>query len=89
MKLKSFTGRKEESGYADLFSGQRMLKTISYNINQTNVKFVERHKQYLGCGLLCCYLVSTYVVCERLSVMYEPAGVVEILVQILQFTPIL
>ena len=27
-------------------------------------------------------LVSTYVVCERLSVMHEPAGVVEILVQI-------
>ena len=35
------------------------------------------------------WLVSTYVVCERLSVMHEPAGVVEILVQILQFTPIL
>ena len=34
-------------------------------------------------------LVSTYVVCERLSVNHEPAGVVEILVQILQFTPIL
>ena len=34
-------------------------------------------------------LVSTYIVCERLSVMHEPAGVVEILVQILQFTPIL
>ena len=32
-------------------------------------------------------LVSTYVVCERLSVMHEPAGVVEILVQILQNTP--
>ena len=34
-------------------------------------------------------LVSTYVVCKRLSVMHEPAGVVEILVQILQNTPIL
>ena len=34
-------------------------------------------------------LVSTYIVCERLSVMHEPAGVVENLVQILQFTPIL
>ena len=34
-------------------------------------------------------LVSTYVVCERLSVMHDPAGVVEILVQILQNTPIL
>ena len=34
-------------------------------------------------------LVSTYVVCERLSVMHEPAGVVEILVQIPQNTPIL
>ena len=34
-------------------------------------------------------LVSTYYVCERLSVMHEPAGVVEILVQILQNTPIL
>ena len=32
-------------------------------------------------------LVSTYVVCERLSVMHEPAGVVEVLVQILQNTP--
>ena len=31
-------------------------------------------------------LVSTYVVCERLSVMHEPAVVVEILVQILQNT---
>ena len=36
-----------------------------------------------------CLLVSTYVVCERLSVMHEPARVVEILVQILQNTPIL
>ena len=35
------------------------------------------------------FLVSTYVVCERLSVMHEPAGVVENLVQILQNTPIL
>ena len=34
-------------------------------------------------------LVSTYVVCERLSVMHEPAGLVENLVQILQNTPIL
>ena len=32
-------------------------------------------------------LIFTYVVCERLSVMHGPAGVVEILVQILQFTP--
>ena len=32
-------------------------------------------------------LVSTYVVCERLSVMHETAGVVEILVQILQNPP--
>ena len=36
-----------------------------------------------------CLLVSTYVVCERLSVMHEPARVVENLVQILQNTPIL
>ena len=35
------------------------------------------------------FLVSTYEVCERLSVMHEPAGVVENLVQILQNTPIL
>ena len=34
-----------------------------------------------------CLLVSTYVVCERLSVMHEPAGVVEILVQILPEYP--
>ena len=32
-------------------------------------------------------LVSTYVVRERLSVMHEPVGVVENLVQILRFTP--
>ena len=38
---------------------------------------------------LSCLLVSTYVVCERLSVMHEPAGVVEILVQIPKNTPIL
>ena len=30
---------------------------------------------------MACLLVSTYVVCERLSVMHEPAGVVENLVQ--------
>ena len=35
------------------------------------------------CGLL----VSTYIVCERLSVMHEPAGVVENLVQNPQNTP--
>ena len=40
-------------------------------------------------GAASTYLVSTYVVCERLSVMHEPAGVVEILVQILHNTPIL
>ena len=33
-------------------------------------------------------LVSTYVVCERLSVMHESAGVVEILVQILPEYPL-
>ena len=33
-------------------------------------------------------LVSTYVVCERLSVMHEPTGVVEILVQILPEYPL-
>ena len=33
------------------------------------------------------YLYATYVVCERLSVMHEPAGVVEILVQILTEYP--
>ena len=38
-------------------------------------------------GVLSHLLVSTYVVCERLSVMHEPAGVVEILVQILRNTP--
>ena len=46
----------------------------------------------MGLIMLTCtfiLLVSTYVVCERLSVMHEPAGVVENLVQILQFTPIL
>ena len=32
----------------------------------------------IACGH---FLVSTYVVCERLSVMHEPAGVVENLVQ--------
>ena len=32
-------------------------------------------------------LVSTYIVCERLSVMHEPVGVVEILVQNPQNTP--
>ena len=47
---------------------------------------------HLKCTLLHTFvdlLVSTYVVCERLSVIHEPAGVVENLVQILQNTPIL
>ena len=35
---------------------------------------------------ICCWLVSTYVVCERLSVMQRQAGVVENLVQRSQFT---
>ena len=43
-------------------------------------------KHFLNSDGNCCLLVSTYVVCERLSVMHEPAGVVEILVQILQNT---
>ena len=33
-------------------------------------------------------LVSTYVVCERLSVMHEPAGVVENLVQNSESAPL-
>ena len=45
--------------------------------------------QTFSCNTSNGLLVSTYVVCERLSVMHERAGVVEILVQILQFTPIL
>ena len=44
---------------------------------------------FFGLEIKSISLVSTYVVYERLSVMHEPAGVVEILVQILQFTPIL
>ena len=39
----------------------------------------HKYKSYFYVELL---LVSTYIVCERLSVMHEPAGVVEILVQI-------
>ena len=35
----------------------------------------------LSCSFVSPLLVSTYVVCERLSVMHEPAGVVENLVQ--------
>ena len=47
------------------------------------------HETAFAFFILLCLLVSTYVVCERLSVMHEPARVVEILVQILQNTPIL
>ena len=53
-----------------------------------SVKFSEGTRRYWF-STLCTWLVSTYVVCERLSVMHEPAGVVENLVQILQNTPIL
>ena len=35
------------------------------------------------------FLVSTYVVCERLSVMHQPAKLPEIFDQILQNTPVL
>ena len=57
-------------------------------------QYIQPHSCISLCNWLCLSLlslslVSTYVVCERLSVMHEPAGVVEILVQILQFTPIL
>ena len=45
-----------------------------------------RWKQYTS-GFTALF-VSTYVVCERLSVMHEPAGVVEILVQILPEYPL-
>ena len=46
-----------------------------------------KHNCQRQTGVSCIWLVSTYVVCERLSVMHEPAGVVEILVQNPQNTP--
>ena len=49
---------------------------MRHNFSRTNSSSVS-----------CSSLVSTYVVCERLSVMHEPAGVVEILVQILPEYP--
>ena len=72
--------------------GNTMIKRIFYNYSRkgdacsSTVRFGEEDKKKLHLGN---YLVSTYVVCERLSVMHEPAGVVEILVQIPQNTPIL
>ena len=46
------------------------------------------HHPNVGIACIETLLVSTYVVCERLSVMHEPAGVVEILVQILTEYPL-
>ena len=63
-------------------------------LKQTHVHALDYYQSFaqlshLEVPLTVLFLVSTYVVCERLSVMHEPAGVVEILVQILQYTPIL
>ena len=68
------------------------LTVHDYNHKRMDI-YIWRQRP-LHCIFCCCclfnpLLVSTYVVCERLSVMHEPAGVVEILVQILQNTVIL
>ena len=42
---------------------------------------MQKQQQIFDFTFKICWLVSTYVVCEKLSVMHEPAGVVEILVQ--------
>ena len=55
----------------------------------THTQTPKDMKGEVDCNSSSEFLVSTYVVCERLSVMHEPAGVVENLVQILQNTPIL
>ena len=60
--------------------------TATYGSSLFNVtRLTFTSIQLLGNVSIC--LVSTYVVCERLSVMHEPAGVVEILVQILREYP--
>ena len=79
---------------------QESSKVMSLGVLKTYQSDYDYGKLMIFCLFysLCCqpvytavriWLVSTYVVCERLSVMHEPAGVVEILVQILQNTPIL
>ena len=55
----------------------RLFVCDSFNGNRCIKVFSVSDGKYLAC-----LLVSTYVVCKRLSVMHEPAGVVEILVQI-------
>ena len=63
-----------------------LRKSPTIGLNETwQMKMTEKNSNFTCTKLL----VSTYIVCERLSVMHEPAGVVENLVQILQFTPIL
>ena len=68
---------------------QELDSFLSNKILRSNdLKLMKWFKRYEGkkrAGLA--LLVSTYLVCERLSVMHEPTGVVEILVQILQNTP--
>ena len=61
--------------------GTPPIRTVHAGIRSTSGRYASHWNAIL--------LVSTYVVCERLSVMHEPAGVVENLVQILQNTPIL
>ena len=69
-----------------------------YQMEEPAVIVLRRVFIYVTCARILCtrskwntfisrLLVSTYVVCERLSVMHEPAGVVEILVQNPQNTP--
>ena len=66
------------------------MRYVTRYQNQGNrPKASQKHKTKQISSIVCNLLVSTYVVCERLSVMHEPAGVVENLDQILQFTPIL
>ena len=58
------------------------LNTFSFSEKKVQPKCLcMLHHCARGCGSYMFSLVSTYVVCERLSVMHEPAGVVENLVQ--------
>ena len=75
--------------FRNLIVGYKHDAAYQFSSNIVTKYYLHSHSsltQHIN-GDVTVLLVSTYVVCERLSVMHEPAGVVEILVQILREYP--
>ena len=63
-------------------------RQVNFYLGKLILKLLELHQNFSAKIEMGTPQVLDFL-CERLSVMHEPARVVEILVQILQFTPIL